>query len=305
MNTKIFKNNYLTVILSTYILLLGCTESKKNTFWYSKQAYLRQEFPDSVPKIFAPGQLVTSGIVLGRLAFSPDGKEVYYTYAAHWFDASNSGVKRRVFTNGQWQQPEIVGESISNPTFSMDGQTLYFGHSGGTVWAADRQGGGWSEPHPYLEKPYGLYNYMPTLSGTAYMGSNGHTGSKEDYASYDFSTFKIQDKDTVVQSLGAPLNTPGFDGDLYVAPDESYMIISAEETPTYECKLHITFRQEDGSWSPSKSIDPQINKGLAHRFGQYVSPDGRFLFYTQGTSEEDNHIYWVRWDQLLEKLRGD
>jgi hypothetical protein len=46
-----------------------------------------------------------------------------------------------------------------------------------------------------------------------------------------------------------------------------------------------------------------IADGLAHRWGQYVSPDGKYLFYTRGTSEKDCAIYWVRFDDLLKSLR--
>src|SRR5215469_13089763 len=47
------------------------------------------------------------------------------------------------------------------------------------------------------------------------------------------------------KSLGRPLNEPGFNGDLYITPDESYMIVSAKETKTYESELYISFRKPD------------------------------------------------------------
>jgi hypothetical protein len=46
-----------------------------------------------------------------------------------------------------------------------------------------------------------------------------------------------------------------------------------------------------------------INNGLAHRWGQYVTADNKYLFYSHGTSEKDCAIYWVRFDKLLESLR--
>jgi len=106
-----------------------------------------------------------------------------------------------------------------------------------------------------------------------------------------------------VKSLGRPLNEPGFNGDLYIAPDESYMIVSAKETKTYESELYISFRNPDLTWTVPVSLGPLINNGLAHRWGQYVTPDGKYLFYSYGTSEKDCAIYWVRFDKLLESLR--
>ena len=53
---------------------------------------------------------------------------------------------------------------------------------------------------------------------------------------------------------------------------------------------------------PPQSLGDKINAGPAHRFGQYVSPDGKYLFYTKGTGEKDCNFYWVRFDGLLKKL---
>jgi hypothetical protein len=51
------------------------------------------------------------------------------------------------------------------------------------------------------------------------------------------------------------------------------------------------------------SLSPKINNGLAHRRGQYVTPDGEYLFFTQGTTDKDCAVYWVRFDRRLEELR--
>ncbi len=51
------------------------------------------------------------------------------------------------------------------------------------------------------------------------------------------------------------------------------------------------------------SLGPLINDGVAHRWGEYVTPDKTYLFYSRGTSEKDCAIYWVRFDRLLETLR--
>jgi len=78
--------------------------------------------------------------------------------------------------------------------------------------------------------------------------------------------------DTSIQSLGTPLNTPGWDGDFFVARDESYIIMSANETKTYECELHISFHKPDGGWTTPVSLGPLINDGLAHRWGGIRDP---------------------------------
>jgi hypothetical protein len=147
--------------------------------------------------------------------------------------------------------------------------------------------------------------FMPTASGVCYVGSNGHQGRLRDFSTYDICTLRMSAGDTVIESLGPPINTPGFDGDFYVARDESYIIVSAKETKTFECELDISFHRPDGSWTAPVSLGPLINDGVAHRWGEYVSPDGKFLFYSRGTSPKDCHVYWVRWDRLLERLREE
>jgi hypothetical protein len=174
------------------------------------------------------------------------------------------------------------------------------------VWqSAKRPDGGWTQPTVYLKKPYGLYDFMPTASGICYVGSNAHQGSRTDFSTYDICTLTMSEGDTVIESLGTPINTPGFDGDFFIARDESYMIISAKETKDFECELHISFRRPNKTWTAPVSLGPLINDGVAHRWGEYVTPDGKYLFYSKGTGPENCHIYWVRFDRLLKKLRRE
>jgi len=293
-----------SIYLSIILLLSLCTNASAQTnFWNSPDAYLGQTPPLETPKIFAPCMLADSGIVLGRVAFSKDGREFYYGFAKHWFDFSGIGVKQIIFDGKKWNKPKILIENLATPTLSIDETKLFFGGQNSDVWQSEKVDNVWSTPKLFLDKNYGLYNFMPTKSGVYYVGSNANAGSKKDYSTYDFCTLTISKTDTLIKSLGSPLNTPAFDGDLYVAPDESYMIISAKETKIYDCELWISFRNSDKTWTIPISLGDKINTGLAHRFGQYVSPDGRYLFYTKGTSEKDCNFYWVRFDSLLKRLR--
>ena len=299
------KKSQLLITGAILILGTGCSLNlyAQNNFWETKTAYLAQPPPGDTPRVFGEGVLADSGIVLGRVAFSKDGKAFYYGFARHWFDFNGTGVKEIVFDGKKWVQPKLLFEKLGNPTMSIDETKLFLGGPNSDVWLSEKTANGWSAPQIWLDKKYGLYNFMPSKSGVYYVGSNANAGSKRDYSTYDFCTLSMNATDTVIKSLGKPLNTPAFDGDFYIAPDESYIIISAKETKTYECELWISFRKKDGSWTNPKSLGPLINKGLAHRFGQYVSPDGKYLFYTKGTGEKDCHFYWVRFDRLLKKMK--
>ena len=305
---KLFKhikmiNNKIIQIVCCMSVFVSCLTAQ-NSFLKTKDAYLGQKPPGETPEIFAKGMLIDSGIVLGKVQFSKDGKAFYYSFARHWFDSNGSGTREILFDGKTWQKPRVIAENHTNPALSPDEKSLYLGGKGSTVWQLEKTENGWTAPALWLESPqYGLYNFQSASNGTFYMGSNGMQGSKNDYATYDFCKMVIIKGDTTVQSLGNVLNTPAFDGDFFIAPDESYIIISTKETKNYECELWISFRKKDGTWSAPQSLGDKINNGLAHRFGQYVSPDGKYLFYTYGTSEADCNIYWVRIDKTIARLK--
>ena len=290
------------LVLAAMLALSTALKSQQN-FLDSPDAYLGQPKPNDTPRIFAPGMLVDSGIVLGRLVFTPDGKACYYTNGFSWYNAVGAHTRYFVFSNGKWTGSRELLKNFRNPTLSPDGDAMYFSLHGGEVWRSEKTAGGWSQPVLYIKKNYGLYDFMPTRSGRFYVGSNGNGGNIKDFSTYDFCILTAASGDTTIQSLGLPLNTPAFDGDFFIAPDESYIIISAKETPSFECELYISYHKPDGSWTNPKSLGPLINDGVAHRFGQYVSPDQKYLFYSRGTSEKDCAFYWVRFDRLLDSLR--
>jgi hypothetical protein len=300
MNTK-----RLACLLGIAVCVAPLLHAEEN-FWDSKHAYLGQRRPSDTPRVFAPGLLADSGMfVMGRVAFSHDGKEFYCAQNDSWESGKHAQLKMMRYADHHWENATAVGSEFLSPTLSMDGGTLFMRKGGmSNLWKSERAGNGWTAPTVFLEKPFGLYDYMPTLSGNAYVGSDPDADDAKNGITYAFSVLTINNGNVSVKSLGRPLNEPGFNGDLYIAPDESYMIVSAHETRTYESELYISFRKPDATWTIPVSLGPKINDGLAHRWGQYVTPDGKYLFYSHGTSEEDCAIYWVRFDQLLKSLKS-
>jgi hypothetical protein len=299
-----------TFYLSTiFLAVFSFSLHAQSKFWQGKDAYLGQKPPADTPRIFAPALLTQRDtFMLGRVAFSDDGKEFYYATNTNFSSNKDMKVRSLKYEHGKWNGPFVLNALYQAPTFSVDNKTLYlFGGKGdgkhSFIWQSKRTRDGWTEPVVYLMKDYGLYNFMPTLSGVYYVGSNAHQGDRKDFSTYDICTLTMSAKDTVIQSLGTPINTPGFDGDFYIARDESYMIVSAKETKTFECELYISFRKPDNTWTEPVSLGPLINDGVAHRWGEYVTPDGKYLFYTRATSPADCHVYWVRFDTLLQQLK--
>jgi hypothetical protein len=306
--TERFKTSVNTKRFTKLLVAALCfapTLHAQNSFLDSKDAYLAQPRPTDTPQIFAPGLLTEPGtFAMDRVAFSLDGKEFYYVQNDAWYTLKNAKMKVFKFDGHKWVGPAVLNEHHYGQAFSVDGKTLYFmGHNSKQVWMSLRTNDGWTAPAVFLEEPFVMYDLMPTQSGTFYLAVESDAEDKKYGLTYSFSTLTLAGAASTVKSLRRPINEPGSNGDFYVAPDESYMIVSAKVTKTYESELYISFRKFDSTWTEPVSLGPKINDGLAHRWGQYVSPDGKYLFYARGTSEKDCAIYWVRFDDLLKSLR--
>jgi hypothetical protein len=287
------------------ICLTAYNVSAQTDIWNSPQAYLAQTPPGNTPVKFAPELINDSPFFsMDRCAFSRDGREFYYSRNNTWFSDSAASLQVCKFDGTKWNASSTFLHKYYGVTFSLGGDTMYFigGRKAG-VSEVHCVAGGWSEPAIFLKRSYGMYDFMSTRSGNMYAASNIN-GNVNDYSCYDVcKMLPLSTKDTSITTLEKPLNTPGFDGDFFVSPDESYIIISAKEQQDFECELYISYHKEDGSWTNPKSLGPEINNGPAHRWGEYVTPDNKYLFYSYGHSPADCAIYWVRFDNLLEKFR--
>jgi len=292
------------VLLCLVITVLSIEANAQSSLWGTPQAYLGQTPPGNIPVKFAP-QLINDSpfFSLGRCAFSADGREFYYNRNNSWNSGKDATIQSFRFDGSKWVGPTQVAAQIFTPTLSPDGNTMYNRAPGRKVTQMHRTAAGWGPVDTFLSRSFGLYDLMPTNSGNLYAASNVN-GPANDYSFYDICLMKpLAFGDTTMHTLGRPLNTSGFDGDFFVAPDESYILISAKELPTYECEIFISYHKKDGGWTNPKSLGPEINTGLAHRWGEYVTPDGKYLIYSFGHSAADCALYWVRFDNLLENLR--
>jgi hypothetical protein len=292
-----------TIIVSIFLFLL--IDSGFSQTIPTDSLYLGQIPPTDIPKIFAPGLLIKKDtFALDRVTFSLDGTEFYFSQNTKWFDPEGAKIKYFKYIGNKWTGPILLNEHYYGQNFSPDGKVLYFiGGESGVVMQCKRTDSGWSNPTIYFKKNYGLYDFMLTQSGNIYAGSNYGRGDINDWNNYNICRFNFSGKDSVIQNLGTPLNEPGFNGDFFIAKDESYIIISAKETPDFECELYISYHKADNTWTNPKSLGSFINDGIAHRWGEYVTPDNKYLFYSRGHDEKDCNIYWVRFDKLFERLK--
>jgi hypothetical protein len=144
---------YLSFAL--FLFALPVKVFTQSVFWDDPKAYFGQARPADTPKVFAPGLLTEPGyfnFTTGRIAFSPDGREIYYAINTTWYSGKDLKLKYLVYDQTGWKGPRLLNAHYSTPTFSPDGSKLFLAGGGkaGFVWQSKRTDTGWSVPVEYL-----------------------------------------------------------------------------------------------------------------------------------------------------------
>ncbi len=272
-----------------------------------------------VPSVFAQRpdvQPFLPGIIgqfpnVRDIAISPNRNEVYFT--AQSMQGDLSAIFRINLIDNEWTDPELVDFSGKymdlEPSFSPDGLRLYFASNRPLtqnnssakdydIWYVERQAGTWSEPKNAgrnINTDKDEYYISFTKSGKMYFSSN--KPDKNGVNNFDIYSSELKDGEFQPPiKLGVEINTSSYEADVYIAPDESYVVFSANRPGGLgQGDLFVSFRKKDGMWSPAKSLGNTINTATDD-FCPYVSPDGKYLFYA---SKKD--IYWVSTD-VFKKL---
>ena len=158
------------------------------------------------------------------------------------------------------------------------------------IWYSDRLKDGWSEPinaGPMINSERDEYYISFTTSGAMYFASN-----KEDRRNFDiYKSENSEGSYTQAVLLGSKVNTSDYEADVFVDPQERYMIFCSRRPDGLgQGDLFVSFKDEDGQWTEALSLGDKVNT-KEHELCPFVSHDGKFLFYT---SNKD--IYWVSMD---------
>ena len=296
--------NCVRVILISLILIVMSLAEWKN-FPVLKGPYLGQEPPGMTPEIFAPGIVSTEEKYELNSVFSPKGDEFYFEISTTTPEEKKKGIYFYIImvskqVAGIWTKPEMARFSGKYSTmdmcFSPDGNRLYFtsdrsspwdSQAKNHLWYVDRSGDGWSEPEilgPPVFSPDSTQS-QPSASkdGTLYFRINDDL----------YYSKKNDGEFSKPISLGSAINSPYPEGKPYIAPDERCLLFIRYDMPASidgGRGLYISFRGEDGSWTPAKNtnIDGSLPK---------LTPDGKYFFFSRG-----GDIYWVD-AKILENLR--
>ncbi|MEM7308005.1 MAG: serine hydrolase [Planctomycetota bacterium] len=275
-------------------------------------AYLGLSPVGLVPEVFAPGVISLEDRYEYGCAISQDGRQVFFGVAG----GDRAEIRYVEYAEGQWSADRPLlpdaAFSFNDPFLSSREDRLYFisdaaltgtaRKSDHDIWYVARTAEGWSTPihgGAVLNTPFEEYFVSLTDEGTLYFSSNrpSEEGSRSPggfdlYASpADAGAFGPARK------LPAALNTKNYEADVFVAPDESYVVFcSTRPDGLGRGDLYISFREAGEGWSTARRLGREINTE-GHELCPFVSRDGEYFFYT---SNED--LYWVDAD-ILEGYR--
>jgi Tol biopolymer transport system component len=294
----------IVILISAFVWSVAQNEK----FPVLKGEYLGQKPPGINPEVFAPGIVSTTQGEFNA-AFSPDGKEFYFSMNE---PSGRETMKFMTRKDNQWTPPQAVPfvspQNDCDPLFSFDGQRLYFistrpkkekaGSSDWNIWYVERMDADWSKPiniGPPVNSDVDEYYVSLTKDGTIYFSSNRAGG----LGSFDIYRSRFVDGHYAKpENLGASINTKYLEHDPFIAPDESYILFTSVDRPEGfgTGDLYISSRRKDGTWTKSKNMGKAFNTS-GYDFCPIVSPDGKYFFFTRR-----GDIYWVSVEAIQKLL---
>lgn len=293
----------LLSLLLIHLLFTACETTQEE-----KPLYLNQAPPTTTPVVFAPGLISQAGEYEFGSVFNQAGTEFYYGVDV----GGNSEIRYSELVEGHWTKPATLlshpDYGFNDPFLSPDEQRLYFisirptGERDSTedynIWYVERTENGWSEPinpGPGINTDKDEYYISFTQDGTMYFSSNQQApeGQEGDFDIYA-SAMEGGEFQPAVR-LGDAINTSHYEADVFIDPAEAYIIFCANRPDGLgRGDLYISYKNADGSWTPSQNMGEVINTE-EHELCPFVSSDGKYFFYT---SNQD--IYWVSTDLFLQ-----
>jgi hypothetical protein len=260
--------------------------------------YLGQTLPGNIPQIF--NLPVTSGHrPCERIAITSDGKEIYYG-ELNTYPPSSYRIKYFKYQDNKWQGPFNVFEGYTAPKLSVNDSIIYMQNNIFYTYYSIRTDSGWSVPVKLLSSNQRMHYFQRTNLNNSY-ASSYYEGSPTDG---DISKLIIVNQDTILQSLGIPLNSSVQENDFCMAADESYVFFSKNVTGGAG-DIYLSFKNENGKWTNPKNLGAPINKpGYEWEYGQFITDDGKYLFFTSGgLSWPSYYTYWVKIDNIIDSLK--
>lgn len=294
-----------TVIVVWLFIAFNCTNKSE-----SESPYLGLKPPGSTPELFAPNVVSTEKDEINAV-FSPDFKTFYFSRDTY-SNLSKAGRDYNIMFMQQndsgWTNPNIVtfAEDFMNADMALafNGKQLFYcsdrplisgqpRKNDADIWMVDVLPSGWSKPkNPGKVINSNASEWYPCLTknGDLYFSSSRKSGKgKSDL----YVSRLINGVYKKAEPLKGKINTQFREGDVFISPDESYLIVvSSDRADTFgKGDLYISFRNENDEWSEAVNMGNKINSET-HDYCPMLSPDSKYLFFTNSLRGNDD-IYWV------------
>jgi len=295
------------IYIVSILILIGC-----HTEIPTEHTYIDEIKPSTTPLIFAKEFISNNSISDFGSIFNKDNDEFYFA-----IDTLNRAcIKYAKYQEGNWTTPVVILSdstySFNDPFLSNDEQKLYYISNmprneqdtieDYDIWYSKKEGEKWSRPinaGMAINSDANEYYISFAQNGAMYFSSNK---GKDDDKQYDFDIYKSEYKGgefETPQRLSDSINSKRYEADVFISPDESYIIYStARRGGIGRRDLNISFKDENDHWANSINMGEPINT-KANELCPFVTKDGKYLFYT---SNQD--IYWVS-AEVINELKGD
>ena len=305
-------------VFNIVLLILIATNSFAQQFTDLYGDYLGQAVPTDTPYVFAPNLISTKHLEHSSAVFSMDANIVV------WCSIQENIKKlfqmQRI--NNRWTEPELLDLFNDSCAIWSDGPIFFPGTNKlffntprkksdsldvwlevkSRIWNAEYTNGSWNEPLIYdglVNSDIGQISF--TKDSTIYFLGKMEGAWHEIGIYYSkYSNGKYETPEPMPLEINESFQnwTP------FISPDESYLIYSKCVNQGDYGDLYITYYDEQiNKWSIPQALGEPINSWAQERF-PYVSPDGKYLFFTRWTEENDQDVYWVSSD-IIDRLRQE
>ncbi|NVK56613.1 MAG: amidohydrolase family protein [Alteromonadaceae bacterium] len=259
--------------------------------------YFGSRTPGAKPELLAKNLITKPDEHEFGSVFSESGEEFFFGVDL----GERTEIRTSKLTAGVWSEPGAVIShpiySFNDPFLSVNGSVLYYisdmplekvgPPKDYDIWYSTRENGKWSPPihaGDVINSSHDEYFVSSTTDGTFYFASN-----KAPQSSFDiYSSQLVNGQFTPPVKLPESINTQAYEADVFIAPDESYMIFSSvRKQGLGKGDLYISFQLDDGAWSEAQSLGLDVNTE-GHELCPFVTADGKHLLFTR-----NGDLYWM------------
>ncbi len=268
------------------------------------------EVPDQLPIVFSP-EIISKGFHEFGVTISPSLNSIFYitsdkNYSKYYL------INLRKSRSG-WGKPETAefarAYSVYSAFLSPDSRRLYFSTnrtvnyksvvlSKNNNWYSEKEVKGWSEPvmiNHWFSKDN--EDRICSISNTGNIFLTRNIDGKGTDIYYSKNIDEIYDKPIEVSEK---INSVFNEGRPFISPDESYIIFQSDRPGGIGGNdIWISFKGINSEWTEPVNFGEPVNSDESE-FSPYVSPDGKFLFFSSYRSYSKDKFCNKKYDELIE-----